>query len=59
MAIEWTRPHRTTAIMYLVAAVIFLLTALLGNTAGTLFLVLAMVFVVLAANEGFAARRHD
>jgi hypothetical protein len=43
--------------MYLIAAIVFLLTAFLGNTAAPVFLVLAMVFVVLALNEGVAARR--
>ena len=57
MAIERNRPHRTTAIIYLIAAIVFLLTALLGNTAGPVFLALAMAFVVLALKEGVAARR--
>ena len=52
-----TRPHRIMALTYLVAAVVFLLTALLGPVAGPAFLVLAMAFVVLAVNEGRAARR--
>jgi len=58
MRIEWTGPHRTTAMLYLIAAVVFLLTALLGNVAGPVFLVLAMAFVVLAANEARPSRRQ-
>jgi hypothetical protein len=44
--------------LYLIAAVVFLLTALLGNVAGPVFLVLAMAFVVLAANEARPSRRQ-
>jgi hypothetical protein len=58
VAIEKDRPHRRTAIMYLIAAIVFLLTALLANSAEPVFLVLAMAFVVLALNEGVAARRR-
>lgn len=58
MTIESTRSHRTTA-LHLIAAVIFLLTALLGNVAGPAFVVLAMAFTVLAANEGRAMHRQD
>lgn len=59
MTTGWTHTHRTTGVLYLIAAIVFLLTALLGNVAGTVFLVLAMVFVVLAVNEERAARRHS
>ena len=58
MMIEGTRPHRTTAILYLIAAVAFLLAALLGDVAEPAFLVLAMAFVALALDEGRALRRQ-
>ena len=58
MTTGWAHTHRTTAVLYLIAAIVFLLTALLGNSAGSVFLVLAMAFVVLAVNEGRASRRQ-
>ena len=43
--------------MFLVAALVFLLTALLGGAgSGTVFLILAMVFVVLSLNTWQASR---
>ncbi len=59
MRIQGTRPHRTTAILYLIAAVVFLLAALLGDVAGPAFLVPAMAFGVLALDAGRALRRPD
>ncbi len=50
--------RRTSAAMFSVAAVVFLLTALLGNTNGdAAFFVLSMVFVVLAGNTWNSAKQ--
>lgn len=57
MTIEAARRHQVTAILYLVAALVFLLTSLLGDVAEPAFLVLAMAFVVLAGNEWRSVRR--
>ena len=44
-----TRP--IAAVLFLIAAIVFLLVALLGDAGGdTVFLVLAMAFVVLSFN---------
>lgn len=53
-----TRPHRTTATLYSIAAVVFLVTALVSDVAGPAFLVLAMAFVVLALVGARAPRRQ-
>ncbi len=53
-------PQRISAVMFMVAGVVFLLTALLGDAgADTAFLVLALVFVVLSLNSWRASRTHS
>jgi VIT1/CCC1 family predicted Fe2+/Mn2+ transporter len=52
------RSHVISGIMFMIAAVVFLLTALLGDTGPDVaFLVLAMVFVVLALNSWRSSRQ--
>jgi len=54
------RSQLISGIMFMVAAVVFLLTALLGDAgADTAFFVLAMVFVVLALNAWQSSRSQS
>lgn len=54
---QQNRSQLISGIMFMIAAVVFLLTAILGNSgAGAAFLVLAMVFVVLALNAWRSSR---
>lgn len=54
------RSQLISAIMFMVAAVVFLLTALLGDAGGdAAFFVLAMVFVVLALNTWQSTRSES
>jgi len=47
-----TKSERSRAVMYLIAAAVFLLVAVAGSAGGeTVFLILAMAFVVIGLNE--------
>ena len=52
-----TRTQRVSAVMFMIAAVVFLLTAALGEAGGeTVFFVLGLVMVVLSLNAWRSSR---
>ena len=57
------KPQRTAAVLYLVAALMFLLTAVVGfaagNGASAAFLILSMALLILAFNARQSANGSD